>query len=153
MPQYHAMKNMIPHLILFANILVTLMLQTTSGCSVTDEYEVHVISKLPVPPMLLHCASGDDDLGYWKTTIKYDFHWKFCESYLGNTLFFCHLWWNKKQAVFDVFKQKDQKKDQPCTSGKCFWEARPDGIYFAGGANPGSFKKMYGWNASNVLPY
>ncbi|KAL7109703.1 hypothetical protein ACP275_06G191900 [Erythranthe tilingii] len=140
------MKNLVPLLVVFANIYLMMFVNMTSGCGVTDEYEVHVTNRLPSPQLRLHCASKNDDLGYHNIDRDYDFNWRFCENWTGNTLFFCHLWWNNSDIAFDVFKSQDH--DNPCLRGKCYWEARTDGIYFSGGQTPSDFQKKYDWNKS-----
>ncbi|KAL8052048.1 hypothetical protein ABFX02_06G188000 [Erythranthe guttata] len=132
------MKNLIPFLVLFANVVLTV-----SDCTFTDEIEIHVINRLPFPQLRFHCASGDDDLGYHNVNPNYDFHWKFCTDFVPSTLFFCHLWWNNKDVSFDVFSTKTYYR---CLEGKCYWEARTDGIYFADGEDPTQFRKAYNWN-------
>lgn len=138
------MKNLITYLVLFATIF--LKIEAIKRCRITDGYEVHVINRLPNPKLRLHCASGDDDLGYHNTTTNYDYNFSFCESYLGKTLFFCHLYWSKYDAKFDVFTSSNSEK---CRRGKCIWEARTDGIYFSGGQVPSEFQKLYNWNRTN----
>ncbi|KAL3650277.1 hypothetical protein CASFOL_006680 [Castilleja foliolosa] len=112
----------------------------------TDKYEVHVINRLPNPQLEIHCASKDDELGHLKVDPCYDFHWTFCDGYHGKTLFFCHLWWKNTDAAFDVFTSEQSDR---CFRGKCTWEARPDGIYFAGGQS--DFKKFYDWKKVDRL--
>ncbi|EYU39654.1 hypothetical protein MIMGU_mgv11b017487mg [Erythranthe guttata] len=105
------MKNLVPFLVVFANIYLMMFVNMTSGCGITEEYEVHVTNRLPSPQLRLHCASKNDDLGYHNIDRDYDFNWRFCENWTGNTLFFCHLWWNNNDVAFDVFKSHD---DNPC---------------------------------------
>ncbi|KAL7109697.1 hypothetical protein ACP275_06G191300 [Erythranthe tilingii] len=131
-------------LILFINILQS-NAYNKARCAVTDDIQVHVVNSLPFPELTLHCASKDNDLGYYNTTQNFDFHWRFCDSYLGVTLFFCHLTWGDKNVAFDVYTSKNREQ---CLRGMCNWEARPDGIYFAGGippVSPVNFKKMHDW--------
>ncbi|EYU39663.1 hypothetical protein MIMGU_mgv1a024833mg, partial [Erythranthe guttata] len=104
---------------------------------------VQVVNSLPFPDLTLRCASIAIDLGYYNITKNSNFHWKFC--YIEVTLFFCHLTWGDKNVAFDAYTSKN--RDQ-CLRGMCNWEARPDGIYFAGGippVSPVNFKKMYDW--------
>ncbi|EYU39656.1 hypothetical protein ABFS82_06G184900 [Erythranthe guttata] len=133
------MKNIITCLVLLANILSTV----TSSCLFSDQYEVHVVNKMPLPKLKLHCASGDNDLGgNHFNTPNFDFHWKFCENVLRNTLYFCHLSWGNKEVAFDAFKSKKTE----CPNGVCYYEARSDGIYFAGWTpDPRVPTKVYDW--------
>ncbi|KAK4489713.1 hypothetical protein RD792_000347 [Penstemon davidsonii] len=88
----------------------------------------------------LHCASGDDDLGFHTTPVNFDFKWHFCDNFWGNTLFFCHLWWGSKNISFDVFKSS---MDYDC-GPDCYWEVKSDGIYFS--VNPTEYlEKKYSW--------
>lgn len=123
-------------------------------CFITKYYEVHVINDLPsntrAPnsslPLRLHCASGDDDLGYHNLPTHGDYHWGFCDNYWETTLFFCHLWWgNTIQRAFDVFNF-DTKQYCNLT---CNWIAKHDAIYFSGHRDPrqGLVKKYY-WEAT-----
>ncbi|GER28946.1 plant self-incompatibility protein S1 family [Striga asiatica] len=112
--------------------LVLLVLFTyiflTKGCF-TDEYEVHLINRLPYPRLKFHCASGDNELGYHKVVPNFDFHWKFCENIWKKTLYFCHLWWEDKEIAFDIFTSKHSNR---CRISECFWEARKDGFRIQG---------------------
>ncbi|CAI9759772.1 unnamed protein product [Fraxinus pennsylvanica] len=115
-------------------------------CPITDKYEVRVVNNLP-NTLRLHCASGDDELGFHNLYVNKDFHWEFCESYLGNTLFFCHLFWGSKDIAFDVFKSKKKRR---CRRGACYYAAKPDGIYFSGYYPPRTLEKIYDWKTSHV---
>lgn len=107
-------------------------------CVITTNYEVHVFNELQAHtkygpnsslPLRVHCASGDDDIGYHTLPTHGDLHWGFCDNYWETTLFFCHLWWgNTVQKAFDVFNF-DIKQDCNTT---CNWVARHEGIYFTG---------------------
>ncbi|KAI3470518.1 hypothetical protein Pfo_027181 [Paulownia fortunei] len=113
-------------------------------CFLTWKRQVHVMNNLPSnsPPLKLHCASGDDDLGYHTLRVNQDFNWTFCENFYPNTLFFCHLWWGSKQKTFDAFSSKWIGPD----SKHHYWIAKSDGIYFSYSNNPQSFTKKFSWN-------
>lgn len=105
-------------------------------------YKIHVINLLPKnsAPMTLHCASGDNDLGFHQLRVGDDFHWSFCRQFFGKTLFFCHLWWNGKEISFDVyneFRQNDFNLN--------VWAVKSDGIYFTKDRLLSSLKKFYSW--------
>lgn len=134
------MKISVAYFILFATIF--LRTGTAKHCGITERYDVQVMNRLPNPQLRLHCASGNDELGYHNIVTNDNFHWSFCDSYTGKTLFFCHLWWGNQDISFDVFTSKFGEK---CLRGKCLWEARPDGIYFSGGQQPSAFRKMHDW--------
>ncbi|EYU37414.1 hypothetical protein MIMGU_mgv1a020317mg, partial [Erythranthe guttata] len=64
---------------------------------------VSVYNNLPenTPPMLLHCQSKNDRLGYHTLAKGENFDFDFCPVW--RTLFFCHVWWNGKDIAFDVY--------------------------------------------------
>ncbi|KAI5655991.1 hypothetical protein M9H77_24784 [Catharanthus roseus] len=94
-----------------------------------DRYTVHVINNLPSNQFLLkiHCASGDDDLGFHNLTVNQDFNWSFRVNIRGTTLFFCHFWWQNKDKAFEVFNNYIATKT--CRTN-CYWLVREDGFYF-----------------------
>ncbi|KAL2459129.1 S-protein-like protein 1 [Forsythia ovata] len=109
----------------------------------TQAYKVSVLNGLPQgsSPLKLHCASGNDDLGFHTLNINQDFSWKFCESIIQNTLFFCHLWWGSKNIAFDAFSSNSI---EDCPEGVCLWVAKSDGIYFRFNVI-GQLEKKYSW--------
>ncbi|KAI3472917.1 hypothetical protein Pfo_029222 [Paulownia fortunei] len=112
-------------------ILLTFLLQVMASekrfCLFSRHVKVYVVNGLPPnsPPLLMHCASGDNDLGHHTLTTGQNFHFGFCVSL--TTLFFCHLWWNGKNIAFDVFDSF--WPNQLCMNNVCYWEAKSDGIY------------------------
>ncbi|KAI3469942.1 hypothetical protein Pfo_026605 [Paulownia fortunei] len=114
------------------------------SCFFTDEYVVHVANNLYAysKPMVVHCASADDDLGNHTLSYQKDFNWSFCEQLFHRTLFFCHIWWGSKSVAFDVFTSKNRRA---CTSHVCYWEAQHDGIYFSGYYPPKDLILAYSW--------
>ncbi|GFP90266.1 hypothetical protein PHJA_001170500 [Phtheirospermum japonicum] len=86
---------------------------------------MNVINNLPstTPPLRLHCASGDHELGFHTLKVNEQFSWKFCVGL--RTLYFCHLWWGSKQRSFVVFKSKLFQRKY----SYYFWSAKSDGIY------------------------
>ncbi|KAL1539747.1 hypothetical protein AAHA92_24194 [Salvia divinorum] len=97
-------------------------------------------------PLRVHCASGDDDIGFHTLYTHNDLHWSFCTNFGDTTLFFCHLWWgNTVEKAFDVFSSSIDK----FCDGTCNWVARHDGIYFSGNRDPmvGLIRKHY-WEAT-----
>lgn len=121
--------------ILFLWLLVTpLNFSLAKKCFFTKKYEVHVINKLPPnsPPLQVHCASKDQELGNIILPIDEDFNWSFCEKTFTDILYFCHFWWDSKDRSFAVY-------DDPiyCVHHGpnlnilqyCKWEVREDGFY------------------------
>ncbi|KAL8048880.1 hypothetical protein ABFX02_07G095900 [Erythranthe guttata] len=134
------MKNLINFLTLLACIFLTIFPTTITGLCLTDKYRVHVVNRLPNPPMRLHCASGDNDLGYHSTPTNYDFNWSFCVNYFSTTVFFCTVEWTNKRASFDVF---NSKLVEGCSDGSCYFEVKEDAIYFAS-------RPKYPWTISST---
>ncbi|KAL8461174.1 hypothetical protein ACS0TY_032596 [Phlomoides rotata] len=102
-------------------------------CWFSRKFVVHVINNLPSnSEMRIHCASGDDDLGYHTLPVGDDFNWSFCEIPY-TTLFFCHFWWDSdsKERAFEVY-DSHIRANLCLESGECFWSARDDGIYTSG---------------------
>ncbi|KAI3474342.1 hypothetical protein Pfo_029174 [Paulownia fortunei] len=138
------MKSTILYLFIAANFVQTMALEKRH-CILTDKYNVYVANNLGLnsQPLVVHCASKDDDLGNHTLAIRQSFNWNFCESYFERTLFFCHFWWGSKNKQFNVFSS-NHKKD--CYNFACYWEARVDGIYFSGNYPPMSLDKKYDWD-------
>ncbi|KAL7109377.1 hypothetical protein ACP275_06G171600 [Erythranthe tilingii] len=107
-------------------------------------YTVHVVNNLPpnTDQLVVHCASKNDELGYYNLTTKHDFHFHFCKKPKA-TLFFCHLWWGNKNKAFEVFNARWDP--DICVDHTCYWEAQGDGIYFSGTWPPGDLAKAYNW--------
>lgn len=121
---------------------------TYAACSLTKEYDVHIVNALP-NNLTIHCASKDDDLGFHNLTDGADFTWRFCANLFGKTLFFCHFWWQSKEQMFDVFNKEMAKK---CSCGYqmgnlCYWNIRADGFYFSKDYKPfpEGYVKEYEW--------
>ncbi|KAM3397096.1 hypothetical protein P3S68_000608 [Capsicum galapagoense] len=120
---------------IFLLILITpLDLSLAKKCFLFKDYQVHVINKLPPnsPQLKIHCASKDDDLGDRYPKVGEDFNWSFCARVVGQTLFFCHFWWDSKEKSFDVFNNPHNCVSDsivPNLLNYCKWEVRPDGFY------------------------
>ncbi|GFP95437.1 hypothetical protein PHJA_001688000 [Phtheirospermum japonicum] len=54
-------------------------------------------------PLYVRCQSGNDDLGMRTLYPGQGFDWSFRKNVFGETLFFCHFYWESKERVFDVF--------------------------------------------------
>uniref|UniRef100_A0A3Q7GPG1 S-protein homolog n=1 Tax=Solanum lycopersicum TaxID=4081 RepID=A0A3Q7GPG1_SOLLC len=128
-------------------ILLIIFLYITNG-KVDSRIEVHVVDALPNNdiPLSLHCASKDDDLGYHYPKVGDDFHFHFYPKLFGHTLFFCHFWWGKKDAAFDVYTYELSPNcswDDRSIS-YCYWKVQEDGFYMGPSLN--EVKKMHDWN-------
>ncbi|KAH6760416.1 hypothetical protein C2S52_009110 [Perilla frutescens var. hirtella] len=138
------MKLTMAKAILFVFIIANLFQPFAQGCGgfEIEKYKMVVVNSLPKnsSPLKLHCASGDDDLGYHNLTVGQTFHWSFCQSFLDNTLYFCHFWWGKKQVAFDVFNPHLKSATHVSV-----WAARTDGIYHSEEYLVSSQKKYKAW--------
>ncbi|KAK4342386.1 hypothetical protein RND71_038202 [Anisodus tanguticus] len=138
------------HLSVKILFLLFIMPYNIQGC---DHYEVHIHNNLPKnsPQLKLHCASGDDDLGYKYPGLGTDFNWSFCPN--PSTLFFCHFWWAGKDLRFDVFNNsrvcvRDGDRFVPAVTTKCQWQVQADGFYlgyFDDISGQLKFKKYRDW--------
>lgn len=116
----------------------------TSSCKQQNKFQINIGNNLPSTHKLeVHCASGNDDLGHNFINRGSVYHFSFCDSFFHNTLFFCHLYWFNKDSAFDVFKSKWAGR---CEFGRCYYEARGDGVYYSNSYPPGKLTKMYDWN-------
>lgn len=112
------------------------------------EFDVYVVNDLPNGSILrVHCASGDDELGYHNLAVHQNLNFTFC-MIPWTTLFFCHLWWGNKNKAFEVFNAKWVPKIW-CTHHECYWVAKEDGIYFSG-SYQGELKKKYDWEMNKL---
>lgn len=133
-------------LLLFLLFKVFTNLQEFVGGSsgFTSEHTIHVVSNLPSnsQPLKVHCASGDDELGFHYLLPNQDFHWKFNNNFYPSTLFFCHFWWESKEKAFDVYKEKIIG----IHTYQSWWVAKSDGIYFSNQTEPTLLEKRYDWD-------
>ncbi|KAL3616324.1 hypothetical protein CASFOL_039714 [Castilleja foliolosa] len=114
----------------------------------------YVVNKLSQssPPIDLHCASGDRELGYHNIGVGQNFSYSFCTKF--RALYFCHLWWRQKDVAFEVWNHNWHSsacgftRDHPKT---CYWEARDDGVYLAAQYPPQSFDKLHNWS-THAMP-
>ncbi|KAL8468727.1 hypothetical protein ACS0TY_031793 [Phlomoides rotata] len=114
-------------------------------------YTVHVINDLPSNSKLrIHCASGDDDLGYHTLPVGYDYDWSFCDI-PWTTLFCCHLWWdsNSKERTFNAFNALI-RANLCFESRECFWSARDGGIYSSGYPDGQDYEVTFLWRNMHI---
>ncbi|KAL5798821.1 hypothetical protein ACOSQ2_003641 [Xanthoceras sorbifolium] len=62
--------------------------------------------------LLVHCKSGDTDLGMKNLTAGTEFEWNFKMNFFDRTVYWCY------EALF-----------YRCNDSNCFWVARDDGLY------------------------
>ncbi|GFP99469.1 hypothetical protein PHJA_002091000 [Phtheirospermum japonicum] len=138
----YTIKNLLQFL-----IISFVIIRTNGFCFSFSEGRFQVHNSLPSnsPPLTLHCASGDKELGFHNLTTNQDFNYNFCVN--PYTLFFCHLWWNGKNIAFDVYRQEWASKR--CDRIRvCYWEARSDGIYSSihrYPPTPTNVRKVFSW--------
>lgn len=127
--------------IIFSSIVVQTM---AKRCVFTKKYWVHVVNNLPPdsPPLHIHCASKNDELGHLTLTTNQDFSFEFCEGVFG-TLFFCNMQWNGKDNDFDVFDSTWY--ENRCRHGVCYYSVKSDGIYLADTYPPKQFRLLLRW--------
>lgn len=125
-------------------------LELIRGCFINRVF-IHVVNNLPPNPHKLevHCASGDDDLGYKKIDRNADLHFSFCSSLWDNTLFFYHLWWNNKDRAFEAYRTKGNTKCEKDIS--YYYAAKSDGMYYSNSYPPVNLTKMYDWNIHKLM--
>ncbi|KAK4732709.1 hypothetical protein R3W88_025697 [Solanum pinnatisectum] len=118
----------------FLVLLITPLGLSTAKICITTVMEVHIFNKLPfnLLPLQIHCESGDDDLGQHSLAIDEDYHWRFCEAFMGSTLYFCQFQWGIRYKKFNVFNDVEYCLDglkSPNRLHYCKWEVRNDGFY------------------------
>ncbi|KAL3644425.1 hypothetical protein CASFOL_011728 [Castilleja foliolosa] len=135
---YTTMSMNLCRLLVISVVLFQSFTPSTARYIMEKPVFVYVKDALPQgsTTLFMHCTSGDDDLGNHTLTTGQDFHFSFCIA--EHTLFFCHLWWNGKNAAFEVFNNH-KWTPKMCPNKTCNWEARGDDIYFKN-------NKKYDWN-------
>ncbi|GFP92703.1 hypothetical protein PHJA_001414500 [Phtheirospermum japonicum] len=131
-------------------ILSTIIFQTTAFsdkriCFFSIRIHVYIVNQFPAnsPPLQLHCASGNNDLGHHLLLPGQEYTFNFCINF--KTLFFCHFWWNEKDLAFEVFNNVGEHNRRCIAHGICYWELRSDGIYFSNDKPPNKLTKLYNW--------
>lgn len=109
--------------------------------SASGDFEIHVTDRIRQGSLRIHCASGDDDLGYHNLYNGQEIMWKFNPDIFGRTIYFCHFWWGKQSKRFDVYNKRTE--DQ-----YVYWLATRDGFYYADHNAPfpsDQWSKKYDW--------
>lgn len=114
----------------FLLIVSSCLLQTITSCFFVHKYAVYVVNNLPpnTPPLFLHCASKDDDLGNHTLPINQHFRFAFCKNAFA-TLFFCRFRWNGKDKALNVYDSS--WKYNRCQYDVCYYALKSDGVYFS----------------------
>ncbi|KAL7177517.1 hypothetical protein ACSBR2_030805 [Camellia fascicularis] len=111
-----------------------------------ERYQVHIISAVPdkPTPLLFHCQSKDDDLGYYAVRNGAEFRWSFRMNFLDSTLFFCRFQWNSKDTSFDVFNRHLVPYcETPALPFMCVWVVKPDAFYL--GNSDSNLTQLHTW--------
>lgn len=140
----------------FAFLMLCSIFETSNaflGLILQPKFEVRVENDILLEgaaPVTIHCASGDDDLGYHTLDRKVYVKWVFRENLFLTTRFFCHFWWEQKQRAFDVFYSS---WSEFCNAPKgtrdrnmCYWVIKPDGFYFSNTAKNPRLERKYTWD-------
>ncbi|KAL7177393.1 hypothetical protein ACSBR2_030700 [Camellia fascicularis] len=118
------------------------------GDALFPTYEVHIINDLPTNShffLLVRCQSKDDDFGMHKLESGEEFCWRFKPNIIKTTLFFCHFYWDTKDAIFNVYDRK--LDDDYCYKfNTCYWSVRDDGFYFSGDNTAVGFLAFEGYS-------
>ncbi|XP_027188110.1 S-protein homolog 5-like [Cicer arietinum] len=114
---------------------------------------VLITNDLPAPSKLIvHCKSGDDDLGIQNLPTGGQKYWTFRPNIFGTTLFYCYFNWDNMVMSVEVFNDKHDGGE--CT-GHCLRSVRKDGIYFLN-AKDGLWERKKSWtpqNSKNIVNY
>ncbi|KAL1542374.1 hypothetical protein AAHA92_26475 [Salvia divinorum] len=107
---------------LFLLIASSLFLNATAKCT------LYIASNLPLnsPPLQVHCASKDYDLGYHSLATGEEYILSFDEKPFS-TLFTCRFVWNKNNKVFHVY---DERSKECSETGVRYYAVKPEGFYF-----------------------
>ncbi|CAL1358795.1 unnamed protein product [Linum trigynum] len=72
--------------------------------------------------VIVHCQSGDDDLGGFAVAVGYRIHWQFSPNLFGGTLFWCKLAFEDRRASFVAYDQRTSPETVK-------WTVNDDGVY------------------------
>ncbi|KAK9755540.1 hypothetical protein RND81_01G032800 [Saponaria officinalis] len=134
------------------SLLVIMILCTSAMAGPEDfwkrRHTVHVINDIDDDsrPLIVHCKSGNDDLGEHSLRKGEEYIWTFHINFFGTTLFFCRFYWDdEKNRLFDSFKiQETQTCDTFERGGHYYWAAKSDGIYFS--CRGSAYRKRCEWD-------
>lgn len=147
--QHCSVKMKMRHTIML-KVLCSLIITTSIVSHTTSSPEdfwpkvtYYVVNDIP-EAVDVHCASGDDDIGYHNLQPNQFIHWSFRENFWGTTLFFCHFWWGSKDRAFDVYPVPDDIAESQ--KYITVWVVKKDGFYVGHDqVPPDSLRKIYSW--------
>lgn len=115
-------------------------------------YQIYVANGLPRKSgkLRVHCASKDQEVGYFVIPVKENIHWSFDINFIGSTMYFCHFWLGTQDRAFEVFNM-DVANNCYFYQDRfhCYWLVKKDGFYYTGHVHPNPdphrFVKKYNW--------
>lgn len=82
--------------------------------------------------LLVHCKSGDNDLGNVYLLEHGDYYFHFGQNVFGTTFFYCHFSWGGFSKVVAVWKGKAYVDRLECeVEGQCVWKVDARGFSWA----------------------
>lgn len=75
--------------------------------------------------LTVHCKSADDDLGIHVLKNSASFSFKFKPNWIGTTLFFCGLKWQKGSLSFEAYYFPEDRRR---CKRSCHWDATRGGV-------------------------
>lgn len=81
-------------------------------------------------PIVLHCRSGNNDLGVKQLAPGTTFHFDFNANEVGTTLFYCVLNWGYQMQQIDVWSGEDYDDKLDCAKeGDYLWKVTTTRFY------------------------
>lgn len=82
--------------------------------------------------LVVHCKSGDNDLGNVYLEQHGDYYFHFGQNILGTTFFYCQFSWGGFSKVVAVWKGKSYVDRLDCqVQGPCVWKVNASGFFWA----------------------
>lgn len=82
--------------------------------------------------IIVHCKSGDNDLGDIYLQQYGDYYFHFGQNIFGTTFFYCTFSWGEFTKMVPVWKGKAYVDRLDCqVDGQCVWKVTERGFYWA----------------------
>lgn len=82
--------------------------------------------------VVVHCKSGDNDLGNIYIEQFGDYYFHFGQNIFGTTFFYCTFRWGEFTKIVPVWKGKAYVDRLDCeVDGQCVWKVTERGFYWA----------------------
>ncbi|CAN1190431.1 S-protein homolog 2 [Linum perenne] len=94
-----------------------------AGPSIQDDEKVSIKNQLSNGALIVHCHSGDDDLGAHLVSVGSDWSWSFSDEMFGNTLYWCHLAVHDRRIRFNAYKDEGKFR------GTTHWVVDDGGVH------------------------